>query len=114
MTKIMIIDDDPDILETVEKLLSDKYEIKTASTADEGIEKLKKFHADLVLLDVMMPGMTPKQAIPKINSKIALFSAIQISEIEKEDLIKVGNVVGFIQKPFDVDTFLKEVENLLK
>src|SRR5919199_6031730 len=57
MTKILVIEDDPDIRENLVELLSDKYEVIESSGGIVGLETLMKEKPDLVLCDVMMPGV---------------------------------------------------------
>ncbi len=55
--KILIADDEPDILEIIQfNLQTEGYEVVTARNGDEAIEKAKKFLPDLIILDIMMPG----------------------------------------------------------
>jgi len=57
--KILIADDEPDILEIIQfNLLAEGYEVITAKNGDEAIEQAKKHLPDLIILDVMMPGKT--------------------------------------------------------
>ena len=55
--KILIADDEPDILEIIQfNLIAEGYEVITAKNGDEAIEQAKKYLPDLIILDVMMPG----------------------------------------------------------
>src|SRR5207248_830751 len=55
--KILIADDEPDILEIIQfNLQTEGYDIITAKNGDEAIELAKKFLPDLIILDIMMPG----------------------------------------------------------
>ena len=55
--KILIADDEPDILEIIQfNLQAEGYEVITAKNGDEAIEEAKKHHPDLIILDIMMPG----------------------------------------------------------
>ena len=55
--KILIADDEPDILEIIQfNLLAEGYEVITAKNGDEAIEQAKNHLPDLIILDVMMPG----------------------------------------------------------
>jgi two-component system alkaline phosphatase synthesis response regulator PhoP len=56
MPKILIVDDDPDLVEAVSMILESKgYEVAAAYGGNEGLEKAKSEHPDLIVLDVMMP-----------------------------------------------------------
>ena len=55
--KILIADDEPDILEIIQfNLQAEGYEVLTAKNGDEAIDQAKKHHPDLIILDIMMPG----------------------------------------------------------
>ena len=57
--KILIADDEPDILEIIQfNLAAEGYDVITAKNGDEAIEQAKKHLPDLIILDVMMPGKT--------------------------------------------------------
>ena len=57
--KILIADDEPDILEILQfNLQQEGYEVITAPSGDEAIQKARKHQPDLIILDVMMPGKT--------------------------------------------------------
>ena len=55
--KILIADDEPDILEIIQfNLRAEGYEVITAKNGDEALDQAKKHHPDLIILDIMMPG----------------------------------------------------------
>jgi DNA-binding response OmpR family regulator len=114
--KIMVVDDDEDIRNTVKLLLEKKgYEVITSINADDCLKKIKNGEKpDLILMDIMMPGTPVKEIIPKLgNVKIAYLSVVRTSEAEKEDLMKNKNIVDFIQKPFDINELLKRIKKLV-
>lgn len=116
MTKtIMVVDDESDIRDTVETILKDEgFKVITATNADDCLKKLKKNDLDLILMDIMMPGTPVKEVVPKIkDTKIAYLSVVRTSEAEKEKLLESGNIVDFIQKPFDIDELVKRVKNIV-
>ena len=114
MKTIMVVDDEPDIRSTVKAILEKEgYKVITAVNADNCMKKLEKEKPDLILLDIMMPGTPVKEIIPKIKTKIAYLSVVRTSEAEKEDLMKSKNIVGFIQKPFDISELVKRVKKLV-
>jgi two-component system alkaline phosphatase synthesis response regulator PhoP len=71
-TKILIVDDEPDIVEILKYNLNNEgYDVKSANNGLKAIEKAKKFIPDIILLDVMMPEMDGIEAcleLKKINS----------------------------------------------
>jgi two-component system OmpR family response regulator len=113
---IMVVDDEEDIRSTIKTVLEKKgYTVITASNGKDCLEKLESGDKpELILLDIMMPGIPVKEIVPKIKGiKILYFSSVKMSDEEKKDLEKAGNVVGFIQKPFDINDFVKKVKSLV-
>lgn len=112
---IMIVDDEPDNVTTVKTILEKEgYKVVTAVNADDCLKKLPKQKVDLILMDIMMPGTPVKEIIPKIKgTKIAYLSVVRTSDAEKEELLKSKNIVGFIQKPFDINELVKKVKKIV-
>jgi len=112
--KIMVVDDEPDIRQTVKTILTKNgFSVVTANNGDDCLKKVGKEKPDLILMDIMMPGTPVREIVPKIkNTKIAYLSVVRTSEAEKEQLLKSKNIVDFIQKPFDVDELVKKVKKL--
>ncbi len=68
--KVLIVDDEPDILEIVSyNLIKEGYDIQTAKNGIEALEKVSTFKPDLVLLDIMMPKMTGVEVCQILRSK---------------------------------------------
>jgi CheY-like chemotaxis protein len=115
--KIMIVDDEPDNVETVRMLLEkERYEVVEASNGDKCLKELEgmKEKPDLILMDVMMPGTPVKKVVDQIKGvKIAYLTVVRTSEAEKEDLLGSKNVVDFIQKPFDINDLVKKVKKIV-
>ena len=112
---IMVVDDEPDNITTVKAVLEKNgYNVISAVSGDDCLEKLKTAKPDLILMDIMMPGTPVKEIIPEIKDiKIAYLSVVRTSEAEKEDLMKSSNIVDFIQKPFDINNLLEKVKKLV-
>lgn len=116
--KIMIVDDEPAIAQTVKFILAaEGYDVSTALSGDECLEKLKKEPTDLVLLDVMMPKMTGWQVFEEIRKKhkdvqVAYLTVIRYSETVKDRMFKDG-LADLINKPFDNDDLINRVEKIL-
>jgi len=118
MTKtILVVDDEDDIRTTVKQLLErEKYTVLTAIDGDDCLVKAAHHkNIDLILLDVMMPGTSVREVIQRLpHLKIAYLTVVRTTEAEKEKLLQEKNVVGFIQKPFDISDFIKTVKKLLQ
>ena len=118
--KIMIVDDEPNLVELVKAVLeSEGYEVITAANGEECLEKLKTVRPDLILLDMMMPGISGRETCEKIranpetaNLKIVFLTVVRFSEVGKDILTKM-NVVDYITKPFDNKEILDRVKKAL-
>lgn len=100
--KILIVDDEALVRRSLEKVfLRAQFEVKTAADGNEGYEQWRSFKPDLVMLDVLMPGLTGPQVLQKINDptcKVILMSAYS-GDYDLQNLKGFG-VVDFIPKPF--------------
>jgi putative two-component system response regulator len=117
---ILVVDDQPQNIELLEAHLAPQgYEIVTASNGEEALEKLSESKIDLILLDVMMPGMDGFEVTRRIrqDDKHRLLPIILVTALhETEDRVK-GIEAGcddFISKPFDKMELLARVRSLLK
>ncbi len=115
MAKVMVVDDETDLRNLV-KLIMEKegFEVETAENGKEFLDKVDDFKPDLVLLDVMMPGLTTREILEKLKKKktqpkIALLTVVRYSDEEKEKLFDMGNIVDYITKPFDVQHLIASV-----
>ncbi|RLI99722.1 MAG: two-component system response regulator [Candidatus Aenigmatarchaeota archaeon] len=121
MKTIMVVDDEKDIRETLRLLLEKNgYKVITAENGEDCIKKLKSVKPDLILLDIMMPGLTTKEILDGIESdksnrnvKIMFVTVVRLAEAEKDDILKRKNIVGYIEKPFDIDNLLKKIKEVL-
>ncbi|MGD2279274.1 MAG: response regulator, partial [Candidatus Omnitrophota bacterium] len=74
-TKILVTDDDKEIVKILYKLLTHAgYEVLTASSGEEALGKVKDDHPDLILLDIMMPGIDGMEVKAKLNEDTATAS----------------------------------------
>ena len=119
--KIMLVDDEENLLELVKTLLTQtKFEVIGTSSGEECLEKLKEVKPDLLLVDVMMPGMSGIELIEKIrknprtkNLKVALLTIVRYSELG-EDVIKRLSISDYISKPFDNEDLIRRVKKLVE
>jgi len=120
--KVMIVDDEVHTVRLVKRLLErEGYEVAFAYNGDEALEAMSKFTPDVMLLDIMMPGLTPKAVIEKMRQvgkkvKIFYFSALkeshETSDRIKKELVSENDrdyIVGYIEKPFDNQDLLARI-----
>jgi len=114
MTKIMIVDDETDLREMLNIMLrKEGFETETAENGDDFLSKIDGFQPDLVTLDVMMPGLTTREILEKLNEKktkpkIILLTVVRYSEEEKQKLIQRG-IVDYVTKPFEFDHLIDTI-----
>jgi|SRR3989344_3278320 len=119
--KILIVDDEEDISTSLKTLLETmNYEIKTTNNGASALKLLKKENFDLVLLDILMPGLSGKETLEKIradpelkNQKVAFLTVIDIKKYGSET-IKQFKLVDYFKKPIDVTDFKKRIKKILK
>ncbi|MBM3144121.1 MAG: response regulator [Chloroflexi bacterium] len=120
MKKILIVEDEPDILDILRLTLDfDDYRLLTATTGDDALELAVKETPDLVLLDIMLPGKFDGYEICKyLRSNEATRGAYVIMVTAKgmeRDIIE-GRIAGcdeYIVKPFKINTLLKRIKKVL-
>ena len=112
-SRILIVDDEPEINSILHDLFAPMYECTTAGSAEEAIEKLEVNTYELVVSDITMPGMTGLELIPRVksmspNSVVVMVSGMQTVESAIEAL-RLG-AFDYVMKPFD----LRQVEAVVK
>jgi CheY-like chemotaxis protein len=125
MAKILIIDDDPDLIESMRVVLTSKeHEVISAPGGEEGLEALKKEKPNLVILDVMMPEMDGFEVARKMKKdsatgKIPILMLTAIKEKMGLDFKKEAGdeawlpVDDYCEKPIDQENLLTKVGQLL-
>lgn len=121
MSKIMIVDDNKDMVRVIRKIMEkDNHDVDVAYNGDEFLSKVEKTNPEVVLLDVMMPGLKTRDVLAELkkrnlnNLKVILVTAIRLSDEELKSLIREYNIVDYITKPFDALDLLTRVKKSLK
>lgn len=117
MSKVLVVDDDKDILEVVELLLTlHNYTVKTTFRAGDTFNEIKKFKPDLILLDVNIAGADGREICKLLrtiketeNIPVILFSATPGLEQSQH----ICGATDFITKPFDISDLIKKIEKHL-
>ncbi|MBN1901717.1 response regulator [Candidatus Sumerlaeota bacterium] len=113
--RIMIVDDEPDLISLLTQVISTRYEVVVAHNGMDALEKLDRYEPDFIILDVMMPLMDGFDACAAIRKKNLYKDApiyFLTSSSDRED-IKKGYALGcnlYLQKPFDPFRLLKNID----
>ena len=117
MPKILIVDDDDAIRDTLYELLSEEYFCQTAETAEKAWARLEADSYDVVLTDISMPGLSGLELLGHIRQKYADTPVIIISGIGDQEhaqgLIRLG-AFDFLLKPFSLDVVEKSVKRAVE
>ena len=117
MKKILVIDDEKMILTNAEHILSSKYMVFTARSAEEGMRLYEEEMPDLVLLDIRMPGMDGFDLQDALNARYAKkIPIIFMTGDESREIEGIGLKRGaedFIHKPFLPEVLLSRIEKSL-
>lgn len=118
--KILIVDDEPDILELIEyNLKKEGYQVFTASNGQEGITVAKKVHPDLIILDIMMPKMDGieacrlMRAIPEFKNTFMVFLTARSEEYSEIAGFNVG-ADDYIAKPIKPRALVSRINAILR
>lgn len=115
LEKLLLVDDEPGIVDMMKSYFSPHYEILTAYSGTEALEKVT-CHPDLILLDINMPGMDGLTICQNIRAYISCPILFLTARIESSDKI-AGFQAGaddYIVKPFDLDELGARVEAHLR
>lgn len=120
ISKILVVDDDPDIVEILRYNLSMAgYDIKSATNGKEAIKKAKIFLPEIILLDVMMPEMdgietcTIIKEIPSLNNTRIIFLSARNEDYTQLSAFDAG-ADDYITKPVKPKILLKKIASILK
>ena len=115
---ILVIDDEPNILRTVRTSLEvEGFTVEVASSGAVGLQKLGERDVDLVLLDVMMPGESGLEVLPKIRAAHPEVMVVMMSGNATVETAVQATKLGahdFIEKPLSGDKLLLTVQNALE
>ena len=118
---LLVVEDDPDILRLLDTTLTYRgYRVVKAYNGRQGLESVQKEHPAIVIADIMMPhldgfGMVHRLRLDPATREIPVIfiTATYVTPDDRDFALTIG-ATRFIQKPIDLDMFLKTVEELLE
>lgn len=112
--KILIIDDDVQIGNMLEELLKyEGYEILRAYSGTEALMVLDSRNPDLIILDLMLPGLSGEEILPKIKEYPVIVVSAKAQSSDKINLL-LGGADDYLTKPFDTGELLARIKVQLR
>lgn len=117
MTKILVVDDEPAIVNLIQAYLKPEgYEVFTASDGLAGLKAARAFKPDLIVLDVMLPGMDGLELLTRLRRESQAYVILLTARTEETDKI-VGLSVGaddYVTKPFSPRELVARIKAALR
>ncbi len=120
MKKILLVDDEPQLVEMVKmRLEANNYEVILASNGEQALEKARGEKPDLIILDIMLPKMDGYKVcrMLKFDDKYSSIPVIMFTARSQKSEKSMGEEVGadaYIIKPFEPKMLLIKIKELLK
>ncbi|MEW6553418.1 MAG: response regulator [Actinomycetota bacterium] len=124
--KILIVDDDPDIVDALYVLLeAEGYDVVSASDGEEGLERIKEENPDLIILDLLMPkldgyGVCKTLQDPRWSKwkdiPILVLTSVREEASQRRYELETGvrmDVDDYVEKPIDPDVVMARVRKIL-
>ena len=115
--KILVVDDEPSILNLVSSYLkAEGYEVLTASDGTSGLKSARAFKPDLIVLDVMLPGMDGIELLSRLRRESDVYVILLTARTEEMDKV-IGLTVGaddYVTKPFSPRELVARVKAALR
>ena len=117
--RLLLVDDEPDILKMVGvRLEASGYQVSGAADGEEGLQKARQEHPDLIILDLMLPKLSGYEVCRalKQDPKFCSIPIILFTAMAQEKDEKAGFAAGadaYVRKPFHSQELLAEIQRLL-
>ncbi len=106
MAKVLVVDDEPEAVELLVEFLTSKgYEVLTATSGEEALQRVKEDRPHLVLLDIRMPKMNGIEVLRRIREIDPEMGVIMVTAVNEEDVGRKSLELGafdYIVKPLDL------------
>jgi DNA-binding response OmpR family regulator len=116
--RVLVVEDDDSIATMLVKMLSQKYEVERARDGNEGLATADRFRPQLVILDVMMPGLDGYgvaqrlRLVPTLKNVAIIFLTAKGGPMDVVKGIQSG-ARFYVSKPFKMDDLLAKVKKAL-
>lgn len=116
--RILIVDDEKTVRRSLSKCLTmNGFTCEEASNAEEAMATLRNKPADLVILDIMMPGISGSTLLPQLKQSFPDTAVVMATAVVEPDTIvncMKNGALDYITKPFDVNQLMKNIQSVLE
>jgi CheY-like chemotaxis protein len=118
--KILLVDDEPDLVETIQcRLEANSFNVVTASDGQEGLEKAASEKPDLILLDVSMPVMNGHEMLDRLRTRpelrdIPVIMCTALCEAGDIAAASAHGIADYVTKPFDCAELVEKITAALQ
>jgi putative two-component system response regulator len=116
--RILIVDDEKTVRRSLNKCLTRSgFSCDEAGNAKEALDNLNNHPADVVILDIMMPGISGSELLPEIKESFPDTAVVMATAVVEPDTIincMKNGAYDYITKPFDVNELISDIEMVLK
>jgi CheY-like chemotaxis protein len=105
MKRILVVDDEQDLLDVVKDFFSDRYEVTTVTSGAAAVEAFKRQRPDIVFLDVNMPGgsgVDTLQMLRHLDPSVPVVMVTVNMEVGVAESCLERGAFGYVPKPFDL------------
>lgn len=118
MQRVLVIDDDPAVTSLLKRGLSyERFDVETASDGEEGLALARERYPDLVILDIMMPGLDGLEVLRRLRAADSQLPVLMLTARDTSADEVIGLEHGaddYVTKPFTFDVLLARVRSLLR
>lgn len=118
--RVLVVDDEPDVVMIIKTTLqAEGYDVVSANNGKDALEEAFETRPDLIVLDVMMPGMTGFDVLKelKANESTATVPIVMLTGVSEKSKIQEAIQSGidyYVVKPFDFDDLLSKIKQALE
>ena len=115
--QVLVVDDEPSVRESLRMVLKDRYDVLAAASGNEALDTVQNKEADVVLLDLLMPGLDGLEVLERIKQLDTTPQVIMLTATKTVKTAVTAMKLGafdYITKPFDVEELLLIVERAVQ
>jgi len=118
MARILIVEDNPDLLSILRELLATEHVVATARRGEEAVDMARAFRPDLVIMDLQLPGMDGIEAgrwiKQELGARVPILALTALAQAgDPEAVLRSGCCDAYLAKPASLDDIRRKVAELL-